>query len=89
MKHDFNFNFEKFLETGSSYNFYEAFTKNTKTNIKWRATNFKNAAKSLLKAHKAFDELYYSKTDPPSLFLIGALHADLCDIQMTFDNSDM
>lgn len=65
IKHEFNFDITKFADSHSDYTFYEALTKNTKTNIKWEAFNFKNSAKNLLKIHKAFDELLYDKASPP------------------------
>lgn len=87
-KHEFNFDVSKFIDSTSDYTFYEAITKNTKTNIKWQGHNFKNKLKSLLKAHKAFDQLWYDKADPPSVMLIGLLHLDSCDLDLTFDNSE-
>lgn len=33
-------------------------------------------------------ELKYDKSDPPSIFLISLLHTDLCEVKMSFDNSD-
>lgn len=73
-KHQFSIDIPKMLEKESDYTFYHGLTKNSRTHLKWHGHNFKNSTKSLLKKHKAFSDLYYEKTQPEILSLIGLLH---------------
>ena len=88
VKYHFNVDIPKFLEEGSNYTFYDAVTKNIKTQIKWSGMNFKANAKELLKHNDAFGELKYDKVEPFALLLIGILHLELCELDLSFDNSE-
>ena len=87
-KQSFNLDVDKLMHPHVNYTPYHIITRNTHAKLIWKAHNFKETAKELLKVHGAFSELKYDSTEPFSLAMIGLLHLNVCQINMVFDNTE-